>query len=84
MKINFAGGGVGDNIDEEKCRQQFESLKRISDNFYGNKYLRRSGASATGLTAEQCNSVLSDEFLEYLQERDKHFLSKVFSGRDSK
>lgn len=84
LKINFAGGEVGSNIDEEKCKQQYESLKRISDNYYRNKYLRRSHASATGLTAEQCNSVLSDEFLEYLQDKEKHFLSKVFSSRDSK
>lgn len=84
LKINFAGGATDSNIDEKKCRRQYESLKRISDNYYSNKYLRRSQASATGLTAEQCNSILSDEFLEYLQEKDKSFVSKLFSTKDSK
>lgn len=84
LKINFSGGAVDNNVDEEKCTRQYESLKRISSNYYGKKYLRRSQASATGLTAEQCNSILSDEFLDYLQEKEKSFFSKVFNSKDSK
>lgn len=56
-----------------------ESLNRIADNQYKKAYDRLVNSSATGLTAEQCRGVLSDDFLSYLKEENTSFLSKVLN-----
>ncbi|XP_054261960.1 ubiquinol-cytochrome-c reductase complex assembly factor 2 [Macrosteles quadrilineatus] len=76
VKANFASGGISTNISEQECDQTYNSLKRLCDNYYGNLHVRHSRSSASGLTAEQCNSVLSTEFLEYLDKNDS-FLNRL-------
>lgn len=50
--------------------RQYLSLKTILNNENKNKYKRSLNSSATGLTAEHCNSVLSNEFLKELAEEE--------------
>lgn len=52
----------------EQLNRQIDSLERISNNVYAKKYRRRYESTATGLTAAQCNQVLSSEFLQYLND----------------
>lgn len=47
---------------------QIDSLERLANNVYGKQYKRIHNSSATGLSVEQCNQVLSSEFLQYLKE----------------
>lgn len=53
---------------DDILNKQFEALERISNNVYATKYKRARNSTATGLSGEQCNQVLSSEFLEYLNE----------------
>ncbi|XP_039282955.1 uncharacterized protein LOC120348769 [Nilaparvata lugens] len=78
LKLHFsASGELNPTICQEKCDRRFVSLKRLVDNHHKNVYRRSANSSATGLTAEQCNSVLSDEFLDHLAEQRKSVLIKV-------
>lgn len=61
---------VSDNL-----QKQTESLERLANNVYANKYKRSLTSTATGLTAEQCSQVLSSEFLAYLND-ERGFFSK--------
>jgi len=56
------------NEANEKFNLQIDALERLSNNIYGKKYPRVRTSTATGLTAEQCNQVLSSEFLQYLND----------------
>lgn len=54
---------------DDLLNKQFNALERISLGEAAKKYPRLlHSATATGLTGEQCNQVLSSEFLEYLNE----------------
>lgn len=66
------------NLDSELCTQQYNSLNKLADNHYNNKYKRTLNSTATGLSTEECNLILSDDCLEYLKEENKGFLSKIF------
>lgn len=77
MKAGFTSGGVT-NASEEECDQIYNSLKRLCDNHYGELYKRHSDSSATGLTGEQCQAVLSDESLKYFNEQDKNIIKRLF------
>ncbi|XP_036337530.1 ubiquinol-cytochrome-c reductase complex assembly factor 2 isoform X5 [Rhagoletis pomonella] len=54
----------------EKLSAEIDSLERLTCNVYGKKYQRRYTSTATGLTSEQCNQVLSSEFLQYLNDEN--------------
>lgn len=54
-----------------KITKQIDSLERLADNTYGRKYQRIYDSTATGLSAQQCNQVLSSEFMQYLNEDSK-------------
>ncbi|XP_075145799.1 pug C-1-tetrahydrofolate synthase, cytoplasmic isoform X3 [Haematobia irritans] len=51
-----------------KITKQIDSIERLANNTYGRKYQRIYDSTATGLSAQQCNQVLSSEFLQYLNE----------------
>lgn len=53
---------------DDLLNKQFEALERIALNVSNTRYARVHSATATGLTGEQCNQVLSSEFLEYLND----------------
>lgn len=59
--------------------KQYIALQRILNNEYKNKYPRNFSSSATGLTREQCNTALSNEFLEELQKEEQSFFKRLFS-----
>ncbi|CAG9565145.1 unnamed protein product [Danaus chrysippus] len=70
VKTAFEGGNLK-NLDSELCTRQLNSLNKIADNHYKNKYKRIHDSSATGLSSEECNLVLSSEVLQYLKEENK-------------
>lgn len=59
--------------------KQYLALQRILNNDYKNKYPRTLTSSATGLTREQCNTALSNEFMEELQKEETSFIKRLFS-----
>lgn len=56
------------SLQDDQLDQQIQALERLSKNSYGIKYPRSRNSTSTGLTAEQCNQVLSSEFLDYLND----------------
>lgn len=67
------------NLDSELCNRQYNSLNKLADNYYRNKYKRTKTSTSTGLSTEECNVILSSEVLEYLKEENKGFFRKVFN-----
>lgn len=59
--------------------RQYISLQKIINGEHSKKYQRTLTSSATGLTVEQCNLVLSNEFLEQLQNEEKSVFKRLFS-----
>lgn len=54
-------------IDENKLSKDLESLNRISNNLYLERYPRRfKGCTATGLELEDLKAITSTEALDYL------------------
>lgn len=58
--------------------KQYISMKILLNNEHKNKYKRSLISSATGLTAEQCNTALSNEFMTELAREDTSVLAKYF------
>ncbi|XP_059618230.1 ubiquinol-cytochrome-c reductase complex assembly factor 2 [Phlebotomus argentipes] len=54
------------NFNAEKFTKELDALSRIEKSVHGKSYARNFKTTATGLTGEQCNQVLSSEFLEYM------------------
>lgn len=63
-------------FDSEVCNQQYKALSRLADNTHRNKYKRTRNSSATGLSTDECNIVLSTEALKLLEEENKGFFQK--------
>ncbi|KAI4468912.1 s-adenosyl-methyltransferase mraw [Holotrichia oblita] len=59
--------------------RQYLSLQKIINSDHLKRYPRTLSSSATGLTAEQCNLVLSSEFLEQLKKEEESIFKKLFS-----
>ncbi|XP_015512855.2 ubiquinol-cytochrome-c reductase complex assembly factor 2 [Neodiprion pinetum] len=76
VKLAFSKGDLN-NVDEKRCDSYYNSLERIASNRYGKLYKRSFNSTASGLTQEQCNAVLSPEFLELWQEEERGFLSRT-------
>lgn len=70
-------------LDSDLCNKQYTSLNKLADNHYKNKYKRTNKSTATGLSTEECNLILSEQVLAYLKEENKGFFSKIF-GRETK
>lgn len=82
MKLHFSKIDSIDNRSEEECRKIYESLNRLAENNYKNLYERTLNSSATGLTAEQCKGVLSDDFLKYLNEENSGFMTRLINKKN--
>lgn len=80
VKIAFKAGEVY-HWDENDCNRIHASLKRLAGNQYGQMYPRNSKSSASGLSAEECHALLSNEFLEELKKSEQGFFSKLFYTR---
>ncbi|CAB3224771.1 unnamed protein product [Arctia plantaginis] len=70
VKVAFESTNKKD-LDSELCNQQYNSLNKLADNYYKNKYKRKHSSTATGLSVEECNLILSNEVLDYLKEENK-------------
>ncbi|KAJ8962698.1 hypothetical protein NQ318_001095 [Aromia moschata] len=64
--------------------KQYLSLQKLVNNYHKNKYKRSLSSSATGLTAQQCNIALSNQFLEELGKEEKSVFRKLFSLKPDK
>ncbi|XP_076750334.1 ubiquinol-cytochrome c reductase complex assembly factor 2-like [Xylocopa sonorina] len=78
LKLAFAKGEASE-VNREECDRYYKSLKRICSNHYGQMYKRTFSNSATGLTREQCNLMLSPEALKIIEEDSRGFFSRTFS-----
>ncbi|KOB72610.1 putative s-adenosyl-methyl transferase mraw [Operophtera brumata] len=59
------------NLDSELCTRHYNSLNKLADNHYKNKYKRTQNSTATGLSTEECNLILSNELsTEHIRYRD--------------
>ncbi|XP_066589054.1 ubiquinol-cytochrome c reductase complex assembly factor 2 [Prorops nasuta] len=70
VKIAFSKGEISGPNNQDQCNRYFMSLKRLSSNIYGDTYVRLYTSTASGLSKEQCNLVLSPEMLEYFAQED--------------
>lgn len=77
LKKNFSSGDITSSASEKECDRVYKSLKRLSENHHLNLYKRHSQTSATGLTAEQCNAILSDEHLAYLNQKETNIFKRL-------
>ncbi|NXQ64389.1 UQCC2 factor, partial [Anthoscopus minutus] len=57
--------------DPEACDQMYESLVRIHTNFYKNKYPRLKDTTFTGVTVEDCRSILATDILKQMEDMKK-------------
>lgn len=73
----FFDQGEVTSLDENKCLKKLNALERLCANTHFTKYKRELNSSSTGLTSNQCSQVLSSDFLEYLENQDKGFVSKL-------
>lgn len=64
--------------------KQYLAIQKLVNNESKNKYKRLLSSSATGLTGEQCNQALSNEFLEELEKEEESLLKKLFSLKRDK
>lgn len=66
--------------DPAKCDRDYESLQKLNTNYYRNKYTSSSSRrtlGATGLSLDECRTVMSTESLEELKYEDLGFLAKL-------
>ncbi|NWS91309.1 UQCC2 factor, partial [Toxostoma redivivum] len=57
--------------DPEACDQMYESLVRIHTNFYKNKYPRLKDTTFTGVTVNDCRSILATDILKQMEDMKK-------------
>ncbi|NXY13153.1 UQCC2 factor, partial [Atrichornis clamosus] len=57
--------------DPEACDQMYESLVRIHTNFYKNKYPRLKETTFTGVTVEDCRTILATDILKQMEDMKK-------------
>lgn len=81
-----AAFSFGDSFrgDTSACLKKYESLKRLADNYYCNKYKRSIQSSASGLSIHHCTSVLSKESLDHLQKQNGNFITQTVDKIKSK
>uniref|UniRef100_A0A336LYN3 Mitochondrial nucleoid factor 1 n=1 Tax=Culicoides sonorensis TaxID=179676 RepID=A0A336LYN3_CULSO len=71
-------------VNEKKLDKQLEALERLANNEIQKKYPRKLTSTATGLTPEQCRQILSQEFLDFInQEEEPGVFSKYFKKKRS-
>ncbi|XP_062365666.1 ubiquinol-cytochrome c reductase complex assembly factor 2 [Cinclus cinclus] len=57
--------------DPEACDQMYESLVKIHTNFYKNKYPRLKDTTFTGVTVEDCRTILATDILKQMEDMKK-------------
>lgn len=67
--------------DPKYWDRQYLSLQKLLNNEHCKQNPRNLRSSSTGLTAEQCNIALSNEFLKELENENLPFYKRLFSFR---
>jgi len=65
--------------DTTECIRKYNSLKRLADNHHCNKYKRSIHSTASGLSLQQCSTVLSKESLELLKQKNDSYVKTIFN-----
>ncbi|KAL1461096.1 hypothetical protein WDU94_013027 [Cyamophila willieti] len=68
--------------EETTLNKHLSSLRRLSEDTYNKKYPITTIHSSTGLNAKECNTLLSQEFLDEMREDSQGFMSKLFKKKD--
>lgn len=69
-------------VNEKKLDRQLVALEKLANNDTYKKFPRKFNSTATGLTGEQCRQILSQEFLDYLnQEEEPGVFTKIFKKK---
>ncbi|CAG9854784.1 unnamed protein product [Phyllotreta striolata] len=79
---NFVNTAYKENKFETNHKywdNQYLALQKLINNNHKNKYRRSLNTSATGLSAEECNLVLSNKSLEELNVQKKSFFQSLIS-----
>ncbi|XP_038605596.1 ubiquinol-cytochrome-c reductase complex assembly factor 2 [Tachyglossus aculeatus] len=63
--------------EPEACDQMYESLARLHSNYYKHKYPRPRDTGFSGLTVEECRTVLATDALEEFKEMNKGLWKKL-------
>ncbi|KAK2180559.1 hypothetical protein NP493_438g02023 [Ridgeia piscesae] len=58
--------GESSNIDPQQCDKVYESLMKVKTNYYKKMYPRAPEKGCSGLTAEECNVMVSNEARKFL------------------
>ncbi|XP_044744432.1 ubiquinol-cytochrome-c reductase complex assembly factor 2 isoform X2 [Coccinella septempunctata] len=82
-KVNKAYKTNQFEADIKHWDKQYLSLQKLVNNEYCRRYPRSATSSATGLTREQCQIALSNEFLEEINEEKGSFLRRLFSFKSN-
>ncbi|KAL7297179.1 hypothetical protein TKK_0009592 [Trichogramma kaykai] len=78
VKIAFAKGDNSKIENKEECLKNLEALERLANNHYQKKYpITPTDKTASGLTLEQCQFVLSKEYLDYAAKRKLGFFQRL-------
>ncbi|XP_074027896.1 ubiquinol-cytochrome c reductase complex assembly factor 2 [Leptinotarsa decemlineata] len=59
--------------------RQYLAVQKLVSNAHKSKYKRAASSSATGLSAEECNAILSDECLNEIKKQEKSFFRSLIS-----
>uniref|UniRef100_A0A8C8DYV6 Mitochondrial nucleoid factor 1 n=1 Tax=Oryzias sinensis TaxID=183150 RepID=A0A8C8DYV6_9TELE len=70
--------------DPDKCDQMYESLARINDNVYKQKFPRVRDTSFTGVTVEECRVLLSGSMQQSMDEEKKGLWKTLMERFSSK
>lgn len=70
--------------DSKYCDKQYNSMKNIVDNYHASLYKRTKPFTSTGLTAEECKLILSNESLATLESEFKSNIKSMYWRREKK
>ena len=77
VAASFQLGETSTIVHEEKCERMYQSLHRISNDYYAKRYKRYGLSSATGLPAALCREVISMDNLSTLSYEQKGYFSRL-------
>ncbi|XP_048873014.1 ubiquinol-cytochrome-c reductase complex assembly factor 2 isoform X2 [Brienomyrus brachyistius] len=83
VALAFREGENTQISDPEKCDQMYDSLVRINNNYYKEKFPRVKDTSFTGVTVEECRLLLSTGSMQQMDEEKKKGLWKTLMERFS-
>ncbi|XP_023669213.1 ubiquinol-cytochrome-c reductase complex assembly factor 2 isoform X1 [Paramormyrops kingsleyae] len=84
VALAFREGENTQISDPEKCDQMYESLVRINNNYYKEKFPRVKDTSFTGVTVEECRLLLSTGSMQQMDEEKKGLWKTLMQRFSSK